>query len=160
MKIIKNLLLGVFGLIILATGFIILANTLFTTKLELSCSGEYVETLNGKIQKQEKDLRALQIEITTLPFQKQHVIAQSGSILIISSDEDRNSDTNTTMVMATDVDIIAGNRFTNSSTSAFNAITFNRITKAVKIEANWKYIGSGDYREEVFNGECKQTKPI
>jgi hypothetical protein len=160
MKIIKKLLLGVLILVLLVVVFIVLANTIFTNKLELSCAGEYVETLNGKVQSREKDLRAVQIQITQLPFQKQHVIASSGGILIISSDADRNTDAITTMTMANDVDVIAGSRYTTSNSTTFNAISLNRITKAVKIENNIKSLPNGDYREEVFTGICEPAKRL
>lgn len=160
MKIIKKLLLGVLILILLVVGLVVLSNTLFTNKLELSCTGEYVETLNGKVQSREKDLRAVQIQITELPFQKQHVMASSRGILIISSDADRNTDAITTMTMANDVDVIAGSRYTTSNSTTFNAISLNRITKVVKIENNSKYLPNGDYREEVFTGICEPGKRL
>ena len=160
MKIIKKLLLGALILVLLVVGFVVLANTVFTNKLELSCYGEYVETLNGKVQSREKDLRAVQIQITELPFQKQHVMASSGSILIISKDADRNTDANKTMTMANDVDVIAGERYTINNSTTFNAISLNRITKAVKVETNSKSLPNGDYREEVFTGICEPSKRL
>lgn len=160
MKIIKKLLLGVLILILLVVGLVVLSNTLFTNKLELSCTGEYVETLNGKVQSREKDLRAVQIQITELPFKKQHVMASSGGILIISSDAERNTDAIKTMTMANDVDVIAGSRYTTSNSTTFNAISLNRITKVVKIENNSKSLPNGDYREEVFTGICEPSKRL
>jgi hypothetical protein len=160
MKVIKKILLGILIIVLLYAGFIALANTLFSTKLELLCSGEYVDSINGKVNSREKDTRAVQIVIATLPFQKQHVMAKSGSILLLSGDADRNTDTNTTMSMANDVDIIIGNRSRLGDSSVFNAISLNRITKAVKIETNSKDLTSGSYREEIFNGVCEPTKPL
>ena len=160
MKIIKKLLLGALILILLVVGFVVLSNTLFTNKLELSCNGEYVETFNGKVMSREKDLRAVKIQITELPFQKQQVIASSGGIVIISGDADRNTDDNATMTMANDVDVIAGQRYTTSNSTTFNAITLNRITKVVKIENNVKTLPNGNYREEVFTGICEPAKRL
>lgn len=160
MRIIKKLLLGALILTLLVIGFVVLSNTLFTTKLELSCAGDYVETLNGKVQIRKKDLRAVQIKITELPFQKQHVLASSGSILIISKDADRNTDTNKTMTMANDVDVIAGERYIINNSTTFSAISLNCITKAVKVETNSQSLPNGDYREEIFNGICEPVKRL
>jgi len=160
MRIIKKLFLGTLILTLLVIGFVVLSNTLFTTKLELSCTGDYVETLNGKVQVRKKDLRAVQIQITELPFQKQHVIASSGSILIISKDADRNTDANKTMAMANDVDVIAGERYIINNSTTFSAISLNRITKAVKVETNSQSLPNGDYREEIFNGICEPVKRL
>jgi len=160
MKIIKKLLLGALILILLSIGLVVLSNTLFTTKLELSCTGEFIEILNGKVQSREKELRAVQIQITEIPFRKQYVLASSGSILITSSEADRNTDDKVTMVMANDVDVIAGRRYTTKDSTVFNAITLNRITKAVKVETNGKRLPNGDYREDIFSGVCEPVKRL
>ena len=160
MKFVKKLLLCALILILLIIGLVVLSNTLFTTKLELSCAGEFVETLNGKVLSREKSLRAVQIQITELPFRKQYVLASSGSILITSSEADRNTDNNVTMTMANDVDVIAGRRYTTKDSTVFNAISLNRITKVVKVETNGKRLPNGDYREDIFSGVCEPTKPL
>ncbi len=160
MKFVKKLLLCALILILLIIGLVVLSNTLFTTKLELSCAGEFVETLNGKVLSREKSLRAVQIQITELPFRKQYVLASSGSILITSSEADRNTDNNVTMTMANDVDVIAGRRYTTKDSTVFNAISLNRITKVVKVETYGKRLPNGDYREDIFSGICEPTKPL
>lgn len=160
MKIIKYLFFGFSALILLWLGIIFAANNLFSKKLELSCKGTETITRNDKFQNRVPQLRPLEITLTKYPFVKQHIMIKSNLILMISSDEERNSDTNRTVTFADDYFVRGGERVITSASDNFTSINLDRVTRAVEIESSSRYLQTGDLLVSMFVGICEPAKPL
>lgn len=160
-KLLKIVVFSILGLVTVYVIIILLSQYVFTRKINLSCSGQWVVelTVNYKLTTyKENGLEGVIISLTEYPFSDPFIKINHDTNLLMS---EKSTKEYRVVIFINDETISGGQRYNyDESKFSFYGVQFNRLTKTIQIDKIISDEKSGFKESKVFNGVCEVVKPL